>query len=128
MHAHSGGDVFPGDCVLLSSEALSVTQALLTGESTPVEKNTRFTVPASDYRFDLLDNENICLDGTSVVTGSGRALVISTGDKTYMASIAKDLAKKRPLNVMQVGVRKVSYLLLLFMAVSPFPFFAENAC
>jgi P-type Mg2+ transporter len=122
--------VFPGDCVLLSSEALSVTQALLTGESIPVEKNVRFTVPGSDYRFDLLDNENICLDGTSVVTGSGRALVISTGDKTYMASIAKDLAKKRPLNVMQVGVRKVSYLLLLFMAVSRslFIFFVENAC
>jgi Mg2+-importing ATPase len=45
-------------------------------------------------------------------------MVISTGSKTYMALIAKDLAKKRPLNGMQLGVRRVSYILLAFMGVS----------
>lgn len=84
----------------------------------PVEKNTRLSLPPPEYTFDIIENENICLAGTSVSTGSGRAMVISTGGETYMASIAKDLAKKRPLNSVQLGVRRVSYILLAFMGVS----------
>lgn len=117
VRMNTGGDVFPGDCVLFSSEALSVAQASLTGELIPVEKTIRLALPLSEHNFDILDNENICLAGTSVATGSGRAMVITTGDETYMASIAKDLAKKRPLNAMQIGIRNVSYLLLAFMMV-----------
>ena len=115
-----GGDVFPGDCVLFAAEALTVSQASLTGELMPVDKTPREYLPESDYNFDIIDNQNICLAGTSIATGSGRAMVILTRDETYMASIAKDLDKKRPLNAMQVGVRKVSYILLAFMAVSNF--------
>jgi P-type Mg2+ transporter len=118
MEIRPGGDVFPGDCVLLSSEALTVTQASLTGELMPVEKNPRLILPPPEFNFDIVDNENICLAGTSVATGSGYAMVISTGGETYMASIAKDLAKKRPPNAMQVGVSRVSYILLAFMMVS----------
>jgi len=84
----------------------------------PVEKSPRSELPSPLYRFDLLDNVNVCLAGTSVATGSGRALVISTGGETYLASIAKDLTKMRPLNSMQIGIRKVSYLLMAFMVVS----------
>ena len=123
----SGGDVFPGDCVLFMSEGLTVAQASLTGEMIPVDKTTRLGPPPADYNFDIIHNDNICLAGTSVATGSGHALVISTGDKTYVASIAKDLAKKRPLNAMQIGIRKVSYLLLTFMAVmSPIVFVIQG--
>ena len=113
-----GGDVFPGDCVLFASEALTVAQASLTGELMPVEKNPRLNLPPPGFNFDILDNDNICLAGTSVATGSGRAIVVATGSETYMALIAKDLAKKRPLNAMQLGVRRVSYILLAFMGVS----------
>jgi P-type Mg2+ transporter len=122
-----GGDVFPGDCVLFMSEGLTVAQASLTGEMIPVDKTTRLGPPPADYNFDIIHNDNICLAGTSVATGSGHAMVISTGDNTYMASIAKDLAKKRPLNAMQIGIRKVSYLLLTFMAVmSPIVFVIQG--
>lgn len=84
----------------------------------PVEKNPRLGLAPPEFTFDILDNENICLAGTSVATGSGRAMVISTGNETYMASIAKDLAKKRPPNAVQIGIRKVSYILMGVMAVS----------
>ena len=110
------------------SESLTVAQASLTGEMIPVDKTARLGPPPANYNFDIIHNDNICLAGTSVATGSGHAMVISTGDKTYMASIAKDLAKKRPLNAMQIGVRKVSYLLLVFMAVmSPIVFIIQGA-
>ena len=127
MRVSAGGDVFPGDCVLFMSEGLTVAQASLTGEMIPVDKTTRLGLPSANYNFDIIHNDNICLAGTSVATGSGHALVISTGDKTYMASIAKDLAKKRPLNAMQIGIRKVSYILLAFMAVmSPIVFVIQG--
>ncbi|KIM84272.1 hypothetical protein PILCRDRAFT_96904 [Piloderma croceum F 1598] len=117
----TSGDVFPGD-------SLTVTQASLTGELMPVEKKPRLVLASPEFQFDILDNDNICLAGTSVATGSGHAMVISTGSKTYMASIAKDLAKSRPLNAMQLGVRKVSYILLTFMLVmAPIVFIIQGA-
>ena len=127
MRVSAGGDVFPGDSVLFMSEGLTVAQASLTGEMIPVDKTTRLGPPPDNYNFDIIHNDNICLAGTSVATGSGHAMIISTGDKTYMASIAKDLAKKRPLNATQIGIRKVSYLLLTFMAVmSPIVFVIQG--
>jgi magnesium-transporting ATPase (P-type) len=116
----SGGDVFPGDCVVFLAEALTVTQASLTGELMPVEKMPRLDLPPAQFDFEILDNPNVCLAGTSVATGSGQALIISTGSETYIASIAKDLAKKRPLNSFQIGIRNVSYILMAFMAASRF--------
>ena len=88
----------------------------------PVDKAVRLSPAPSHYAFDILDNENICLAGTSVTTGNGHALVLSTGGDTYVASIAKELAKKRPLNAMQRGVRKVSVILLVYTLVSVFFF------
>lgn len=114
-----GGDVFPGDCVVISAEALSVTQASLTGEIMPIDKLVRVTAVDASEPFHLLDNHNVCLAGTSVAAGNGRAIVVSTGRDTYMAAIAEELNKKRPENAIQLGIRKVSYILLGFMAVSP---------
>lgn len=114
-----GGDVFPGDCILISAEALTVSQASLTGEMLPIDKCVRATVVDESEPFHLLDNHNVCLAGMSVATGNGRAIVVSTGKDTYMAAIAEELNRKRPENAIQLGIRKVSYVLLAFMAVSP---------
>lgn len=84
----------------------------------PVEKTVRLVAAPQHHVFNLLDNENVCLAGTSVSTGNGRAIVISTGSHTYMASIAKHLQKKRPLNATQIGIRKVSFVLLGFLSVN----------
>jgi Mg2+-importing ATPase len=126
--AVASGDVFPGDCVLISSEALTVTQASLTGELIPIEKTVRLVAAPQQEVFNLLDNENVCLAGTSVSTGNGRAIVVSTGSETYMASIAKELSKRRPQNAMQIGIKKVSYVLLGFLAVmAPIVFIIQGA-
>lgn len=117
--------MFPGDCVVVSAEALTITQASLTGEALPVEKVARLTTLDETQPFHLLENHNVCLAGTSVAAGNGRAVVVSTGKDTYMAAIAEELNKKRPENTIQMGIRKVSYVLLAFMAVGAiilFPF------
>lgn len=116
----AGGDVFAGDCVLIASSALMITQASLTGEIMPINKTVRMLPEQEGDSFDLLDNENVCLAGTSAAAGNGLAVVIATGADTYMASIAQALASTRTQNAMQVGIRKVSYVLIAFMAVSSF--------
>ncbi|KAG2132602.1 Mg-transporting ATPase [Suillus cothurnatus] len=126
--AVTSGDVFPGDCVLITAEAITITQASLTGEMMPIEKTVRLAAPRPEETFELLQNDNVCLAGTSVVTGNGYALVISTGKDTYMASIASELSKRRPENATQIGIRKVSYVLMAFMGVmAPIVFIVQGA-
>ncbi|KAG0700830.1 Mg-transporting ATPase [Suillus ampliporus] len=126
--AVTSGDVFPGDCVLILAEAITITQASLTGEVMPIDKTVRLAAARPGERLDLLQNDNVCLAGTSVVTGNGHALVVSTGKDTYMASIASELSKRRPENATQIGIKKVSYVLMGFMAVmAPIVFIVQGA-
>jgi P-type Mg2+ transporter len=80
----------------------------------------------------LFELENILFMGTSVISGSGVALVLRTGDgkltlelnvvianesDAFIATIMKQLNKRRPLNSFQRGVRNVTYMMLTFMFV-----------
>ncbi|KAK9357059.1 hypothetical protein V1523DRAFT_400435 [Lipomyces doorenjongii] len=105
------GDIFPGDVVLVESKDLFVSQSSLTGEFLPVEKSTHVNDPES-----IFDLSNICFMSTSVVSGRGRALVISTGNSTYISTINSTLNSDsmETRNSFDVGVRKVAYLLLGF--------------
>lgn len=108
------GDIFPGDCILIESKDLFVSQSSLTGEFLPVEKSTNVNEP--DSVFDLA---NICYMSTSVVSGRGRAVVISTAKDTYISTINLTLNSEamETRNSFDVGVRKVAYLLLGFGVV-----------
>ncbi|KAF6151027.1 hypothetical protein GIB67_016505 [Kingdonia uniflora] len=55
--------------------------------------------------------------GTSVVSGSGTGLVVSTGSKTYMSTIFSTLGKQKPVDIFQKGVRHVSYALICVLVV-----------
>ncbi|KAJ0984624.1 hypothetical protein J5N97_002980 [Dioscorea zingiberensis] len=108
------GDLFPGDVRLLTSKDLIVSQSSLTGESGTIEKAADTT---ANRTTSLLDLKNICLMGTSVVSGCGTGLVISTGSDTYMSTIFSTLQNKRPLDAFEKGVRCVSYALIGIMVV-----------
>eukprot|EP01018_Ginkgo_biloba_P028724 Gb_14318 [translate_table: standard] len=110
----SSGDLFPGDIRLLSSKALVVSQSSLTGESGTVEKLADII---EDPNTPLLELRNICFMGTSVVSGSGTGVVVSTRDKTYISTIFSTLGKRSPPHAFEKGVRRVSYMLIGFMLV-----------
>ncbi|KAJ9126260.1 hypothetical protein QFC24_001988 [Naganishia onofrii] len=113
----AAGDVFPGDGILISSHALQVSQSALTGEVLPVDKfHTSSNLDTSEA-FEPLHDPSVVLQGTSVTSGSGVALICLTGDTTYMASMAQLLKEKRPANAFEIGIRKVSYLLIGFMLI-----------
>ncbi len=83
------GDRVPGDARLVASEALLVDEAVLTGESYPVEKSVTPVVADSV----LGDRTDMVFLGTAVQRGRARAVVTATGAATEMGAIADLLAE-----------------------------------
>ena len=116
----SAGDLVPADARILSAKDLFVSQSTLTGESVPVEKYAE-AVASAQQRIAQgatpLDLGALCFMGTTVVSGSARAVIVATGDRTYLGSVARHVAGSRPETAFDRGVRGVSWLLIRFMLV-----------
>ncbi|KAA6213214.1 magnesium-translocating P-type ATPase [Streptomyces albofaciens JCM 4342] len=112
----AAGDLVPADLRLLSAKDLMVAQGALTGESLPVAKAD---TPARDRggSADPVEADNLVLAGTSVTSGTATGVVVATGADTYFGSMAGSLAGERPETGFDVGVKKVSFLLIRFMLV-----------
>ena len=101
------GDLVAADARVIQASALRANEAPLTGESQPVDKSAGIR-PAETP---LADRGNMVFLGTSIVRGSGRALVVATGMETEVGHIARLLqtagAEETPLQrrLDQVGRR-----------------------
>ena len=123
----SAGDMIPADIRLIESRDLFVSQAVLTGESIPVEKydtlgavsqkTTEEINPADIDKDNVLDVNNICFMGTNVVSGTAKAIVVATGADTHFGSLAKSIVGSRAETSFDRGVNSVSWLLIRFMLV-----------
>lgn len=119
----SAGDLVPADLRLLESRDLFISQAILTGESLPVEKYdvtghvTSKAAGGCEQSASLLESGSICLMGTSVASGCAKGVVVATGSDTYFGSLAKSLTGKRSQTAFDRGVNSVSWLLIRFMLV-----------
>ena len=112
----SAGDMVPADLRLLAAKDLFISQAILTGEALPVEKMAPDAAPATAAN-EPLDLPTVCYMGTNVVSGSATAVVVATGPRTYLGSLAKSLGGAREETSFDRGVKSVSWLLIRFMAV-----------
>jgi len=88
------GDKVSADARLLEAVQLSVNEAVLTGESIPVEKITR----VSRHEAALAERACMVFAGTHIVGGRGLAVVIATGTATELGHIAK-LVEPLPVSV-----------------------------
>ncbi len=115
----SAGDMIPADVRLLTAKDLFVSQAMLTGESIPVEKYPQ--PPTKPDKLaesrNLLERETACFMGTNVVSGTAVAVVGATGNSTYFGAVAKDIAGARPLTSFDKGISRVSWMLVRFLMV-----------
>ncbi|MDX2003913.1 MAG: cation-transporting P-type ATPase [Meiothermus sp.] len=82
----SEGDHISADGRLLESAELQVDQSTLTGESRPVRRSAEAVKPNGLSRSEL---PNLVFAGTSVVAGSGRAVVVATAMETEFGRIAR---------------------------------------
>jgi len=78
------GDRVPADLRLLESHSLRIDEALLTGESVPVEK---ITAPVA-ANADLGDRFSLAFSGTLVTYGRGTGVVTATGSATEIGKVS----------------------------------------
>jgi magnesium-transporting ATPase (P-type) len=78
------GDKVPADLRLLQVNTLTIQEAVLTGESLPVEKTT------DPVAADSAVGDRICMafSGTLVATGQGAGVVVATGAATELGRIS----------------------------------------
>jgi P-type Mg2+ transporter len=111
------GDMVPGDLRLLSAKDLFISQAILTGESLPVEKSAPSRMNGPQHCDSPLDLPTVCYMGTNVISGTATAVVVATGARSYLGSLAHSMSGQRVQTSFDRGVKSVSWLLIRFMAV-----------
>jgi len=111
------GDMVPADLRLLAAKDLFISQAILTGESLPVEKAAPNATTGPGTADGPLDLPTVCYMGTNVVSGTATAVVLATGARTYLGSLAHTLSGERVQTSFDRGISSVSWLLIRFMAV-----------
>ncbi len=86
------GDTVPADCRILESHSLKAEEAALTGESVPVNKliDVLYLKQGKDD-VTLGDRKNMLYNGSTVVYGRGKAVVVACGMDTEVGKIADAL-------------------------------------
>jgi Mg2+-importing ATPase len=118
----AAGSLVPADAVVVEATDLFVSQAVLTGESLPVEK----TAEPAAAGASLIERGNCVWLGTNVRSGTARCLVVATGRDTEYGAIAQRLALRPPETEFERGTRRFGYLLTSAMLVIVLCVFVVN--
>jgi Mg2+-importing ATPase len=103
----NAGDMLPADCLLIESDELYANESSLTGESFPVRKEPGIL----DEQTELAKRTNCLWEGTNIVSGNARALVIQTGEETIFGSIAKSASATSETSF-EKGIRDFGFFLM----------------
>ncbi|WP_397409351.1 magnesium-translocating P-type ATPase [Polaromonas sp.] len=109
----NAGSLIPADGVVLEAKDFFVNQAVLTGETYPVEKKPG----AAASHAGLAERGNCVFMGTSVGSGTARVLIAQTGQATVFGQIAGKLALRPPMTEFERGIQRFGYLLTHIMLV-----------
>lgn len=104
----SAGDIIPADCLVIEGKDLHANEATLTGETYPAEKEPGI-IPADTG---MSKRSNTLFEGTSIVSGSGKAVAVLTGKDTVFGTISASLSKPPEETAFERGIRKFGYLLM----------------
>ncbi|MFG7477168.1 HAD-IC family P-type ATPase, partial [Enterobacter hormaechei] len=116
------GDRIPADMRLIEAHNLRVEEAILTGESTVVDKHTN----PLNGELPLGDRTNLVFSGTTVSAGGGVGVVIATGQETELGHINQMMAgiekHRTPLLVQMDKLGKAIFAIILAMMAALFVF------
>ena len=109
------GSKIPADIRILNENSLQINESILTGEWAPVNKQA---VTLASQKT-LAEQVNMAWKGTTVITGNGSGVVVSTGEQTAVGSIAKDLYEEEAKTPLQAQIQKLAQwiMILVFVAV-----------
>lgn len=111
LHA---GAIIPADLRLLTAKDFYVSQSSLTGESMPVEK---LAGPSDVAGRGIIELQNACFQGSNVVSGSARGVVVNTGVRTHFGSISEKLSGEGVRTSFDRGIAGFTWLMIHFMVV-----------
>ncbi len=122
------GDKIPADIRLLQTWGLQIQEAILTGESVPVEKQVKPVVPKAS----LGDRSCMAFSGTLVTSGQGKGVVVATGSATEIGRISSMLSEVDTLTtplVTQMGLfaKWLTFFILTIAAmILAFGYFVQH--
>ncbi|CAB3645979.1 cation-translocating P-type ATPase [Trinickia soli] len=113
------GCVAPADIRLIEAPQLKVSEAALTGEAFPIEKNV---APLDDAALPIADQINMVFKGTMITYGRARGIVVTTGMNTQLGRIAALLEQAPPASTplqkrLAVFGRQLAVLVVVVCAV-----------
>ena len=118
------GDIVPADARLIEAHSLEANESLLTGESEPVEKNAEplhIDEPAPH------EMTNTLFMGSTITTGAGKAVVVSTGRETYLGKSTRALAAPEIRTDFEKSIRDFgSMLVKVILAMTAFVFIVNS--
>ena len=103
----TAGDMLPADCIIIESNELHANESSLTGESYPVRKEAGVL----DEHTPLAKRGNSLWQGTNIVSGHAKALVIQTGGQTIFGSITGS-ASGTVETAFEKGIKDFGFLLM----------------
>lgn len=116
-----GGQKIPADCRIIEASGLKVNEAPLTGEAEDIPKS-----PASlTSRTPMGNRKNMLFLGTTIMSGTCRAVVIATGTQTEIGKIAQVLKDekspitplRRKLNRSVIWIAVIILILITLISV-----------
>lgn len=118
----SAGSLVPADGRVLEANEFFVNQAVLTGETFPVEKMPGVVAETAG----LTERTNVVFMGTNVRSGSAKVIIVETGLNTAFGQIADRLTLRPPETEFERGIKRLGYLLTQVMFLLVFGIFFFN--
>lgn len=109
----SEGQKIPADARLIHQDNLYTDESALTGESLPVKKSVSTLSPDKP----VYERDNMVFSGTYVISGSGQAIVTSTGMHTEFGAIARLAMKQEPKSPMQQKIDSIVSMIIKALAM-----------
>lgn len=110
----AAGSIVPADSRIIFAKDFFVSQSALTGESMPIEK---FSTTNQNNSKDPLTFSNACFQGSTVISGTAKAVVINTGLNTFLGTISKSLTGSKTNTNFDQGIKSFVWLMIRFMVV-----------
>ena len=118
----NAGDIIPGDGLVQESKDLFVDEAMLTGETFPVDKEPAVLPQETP----LGQRTNSLWMGTHVVSGSATELIVRTGKETEFGKVSERLKLRPQETEFEHGIRQFGYFLMEVTLVLVVTIFAVN--
>jgi len=108
------GEKVPADARIVEINNLSVEEAALTGESTPVHKTKDII---GQPNLPVPEQKNMVFKGTHIVSGNGKAIVTATGFNTVVGKISETIKLIDTEIPLKANMRYLSHALILVISV-----------